>query len=1242
MSKESAQSSLTSTMREVHRQAHPISSGFRPVLLRRRTEGAPGDPAEVTFDILTAGTDGTLTVVSRDAASSTGWAARTEQDIKVYELASAIDFSGKPNGEAFGVVSQSGGQPHFAVLSSDSGGTVRAELIGQPITTYPAFSGVYEFEARRMTSAPAETQFSATVARGTGVDPLTCVNSTQLVRDTKFKRPLWLWKLNGGTQPLLTTRHVKPLFDTGLRSGPQQRGLGWLYATLLNNRLTVFADELVSAKKNYDYDDITQSNNSQIPTVEAENFAILEHPQELPEILAQIVEQEAGGRQVCKLGHIAATSQRADGSLVWGDWKEFPMTSIDGTEPEFIQMRAVRLARNAPIFIFGIDTDIRLWEMRQDASGQWLPPALIDGFAVDFSIGYAGTDPSEATSLRLILSKGNALAILRREDSGDWTREEVEVEDLADGHFDTLYDYTTTLTVRDPAGLPNPGAQVLVLATDEGRYLVNGRFLQLSSDRGTPVTADAMGHVTVIAELDQQLGAPTFTFMGDQIPGGQMTAKPNAMVADTFARVTADTLRDATDPATGQSLLPTSADAMAEGIANSLNEVAKAAMKMSDFVPTPTPFAARNPPPAPVAPSCAPQGFQIEFGDGQIHFRALEQGEFDAMAARCNLSPDRVSEDALGSFIHADWGGIWQGFRQGLIEIARVTIEGGMALIEIAGQCLHFVFDTVRKAFDVVLAVLETVGVKFGSLVGWLLKTLGFFVDWTLVLDNRDVIKERFCASMLSLANKIPDAAALQSKVNGFFDRLDGDLSHLLDGISSVVGMGQSQTVGSAAIGHFDWSAIPDLSKLPSPFDLVPNFQWVLDELNDALGRASRFPAFALPNAGEALDGLVMGLKDEVKQDISTLLSGAKERASAWFSDPTAIQGGSFTTGFSDVLIPAAEAASRLGRELSTGALDIASAFAAGRKGGKSDTKYLLDALDEAIHLPFFSAFYTNVQKTLDHRHRANALSLLDLTALVLALPATLVLGDLGKALGPRPQESSGALTQANVDPDVVGLASAAALTEVIGTIYSTIVEGIALADTIAGNASNPSKEKALAVASLLSLVLDLMAAGFGIGATNEEDGQSGVTSDYVFWADSVGLRTVSTLNWVVSFRYLDNPAVSEGTAVIDGLVSFLNAALMFVAGGLAADKVRKGNASGKEREAEVLGVVSLFMSGVSSLLESARLPLDKVIEGKPTPPSFIAAAVYLAALALLNLSSTGLSIASTVVGQMNENEPSA
>jgi len=525
-----------------------------------------------------------------------------------------------------------------------------------------------------------------------------------------------------------------------------------------------------------------------------------------------------------------------------------------------------------------------------------------------------------------------------------WKSSPVMIEDL-DSHVETTT-YATQLRIVDGAGAALAGQKVTVRASELTQVTINHDvyYVDPSSDSVVCET-DATGTLTIVNRVDG-LSTPTIRLqcatLGSQWidvdPAAEIRAKlSSASAADIAgAQMQSDTIGATTPMLPGKTAddLADSHTALQQLLTMSTPPAAPRAMA---FVarPADTPFLNR------VAYGALPADYRWSFdltGAKPTFTSGAALAPSPAAPRTLALAATSVLDDVEHFF-----GDLWHAIKHGFVVAEKWVVQK-------VSDGIHFIVTTAEKVYQVViktaeqlLSVIEYVFQKIGAAFMDLVRWLGFIFAWKDIVRTHRVLRT---VVNLGINEFIASLTNAEDRVHEFFTELK----------SRIIGKDFASQLGPWASGTV--ADVQSTHGHSSPFT-TPESNWTI---HHAAGRSLVDHGDAAPVKSSS------SISDVVKQDIAQLKT--------LFTDTI--------SDYSLGKISFAVLVKRLVDILEVAVIDTIEAATLGMiEVVKAAVALLRDVLDAEWKIPLISSLYKAVT--------GDALTLLDLAALLAAVPATIL-----------------------------------------------------------------------------------------------------------------------------------------------------------------------------------------------------------------------------------------------------------
>jgi hypothetical protein len=625
---------------------------------------------------------------------------------------------------------------------------------------------------------------------------------------------------------------------------------------------------------------------------------------------------------------------------------------------------------------FLIAADRTLYHVRQETSGAWGKPQSLDNSHQWAGVGCTRDADSNSSAFG-VTAHDELFWFFQDTTSSTGTIEEVELE--ATGVIQEMRTYTSEINVSDFAGGPRQRYDVTIWSDDTTVATVNRETFLLDAARRVRVTTDGAGKLSVVVETTS-LYAPVLRLAtGAMLTGESISIEPNFAIQEQLKKVDGKTL-------TAQLGTPTD---KAEEAARSIQAAMSLTTKSSS---TRAPkYLGRNhslgglhyhasaaEPRVGLIDFAAagPQNWIVRLDKDGPHFHEYPVA---AMAAHF-ASVQSTTPDAGGAF---DWvddlGDLVVAAAEGIadeLSIAVQTVANGIeavATFVIDGIRYHFdiTIRAIEQAFDIVQAVFDSIAATFEQLVAW----LGFLFNWADIVRTKEAIKHMVLETLPLIKTA---AARLKQRADQGINALQAQLAEGVDQLITTILGGPDGSLTSIERG---------LVK-PKAMDQAAGTNIVLDAFQADTG-GPKSPSFA--RFGGEIPPAVAALISALEQQGDA--EGPFQGSPAFADAVTYLQGiGSQPDQFLQLalsgLLKALEGIADIALDVARALVDVL-CDAVGAL-----IEFLLDLLREPWEIPFVSELYIN------YISPGSALSALDLFALIVAIPATVIYKAVVKGKG--------------------------------------------------------------------------------------------------------------------------------------------------------------------------------------------------------------------------------------------------
>jgi hypothetical protein len=597
-----------------------------------------------------------------------------------------------------------------------------------------------------------------------------------------------------------------------------------------------------------------------------------------------------------------------------------------------------------------VDANGGLW-LTASAANAWqeaaqvLPPRIADVCTFSASVDGSGFMSADQAG-NIVLHTRNAQL--------EWRRETVELE--GDEVVSDVAVYRVALTLDGTSDASRELPDVVLTSSARVPAVLNGSPLFLDPIAPTTIPAGGAGELFVDIELTDNIAAPTLTFSSPRF-SAPAVVEPHQAVTQYIKTVSSGDLGTGVDPRTNTPLVPSDFNNPAdlEHLQSALNQIGNIAATYRE-------------------PEAAflNRSWKLGVRDGGLSFHLVEHGGDE----RAFLAPQ-----AAGSFLGVDWADAWDAVTGGFAKVVDVIVDAGRAtvtfLINGANYIASALLDAADKIYDLVTGVFDMIGTILGTVLGWLLKVLGFLFDWDKILGVRDRLKAQVTAAFSGLQGQVTDPNIGAATVNA-------QIQELRTSIAQVLASYNASPAGSKTLVNF-YGPIPSVASFftVGSSSVLKEATWVIDKLKGALPDFST--DFGLPDVPGLADAMA-ALPAAIANFSDSLFAFAGQAwldvLSNWFESLEALTNGNFDPILAIVGQQIDAVCAALQGLVTAFAQVLHTLWAGGAQ--------IAAWLNQTIYFPFFSAFYKAVVES--------DLSILDLVCLGAAIPMSLGVGAKDRA----------------------------------------------------------------------------------------------------------------------------------------------------------------------------------------------------------------------------------------------------
>lgn len=615
--------------------------------------------------------------------------------------------------------------------------------------------------------------------------------------------------------------------------------------------------------------------------------------------------------------------------------------------------------------------------------------------AIDTGVALMGVAQQNQGDLE-VFTVGTAQAtlshLINQQQSGNWQVAELQVP--TSGQVEEFISYSTDLMVFDATGAPIPNAPIQIWAASQTQIVVNGATYTIDAHTPANLTCSTSGTLSV-TQGTGILGIPALQInVVNQMPSGQGIAlEQYAGVQQRLETVTGTDLMNA-KTADGQYLLQSQYRTVeqTDSLATAFNQcmaltsnpvmardtqhamVGRSPKRGVGAVDGGTPHLLRR-----IAPPTTSTHWQLDFRGGKPVYRDLSADDAHQLLLDKRAS-HVASAQSVGGFL--DWvgsiGDFVQGVVDGIVSVVDtiITTVGNAvnAAITFVVNGVTYLFETVvefiDQAFDLVEVFFAQVQVIFQQIFEW----LGFIFSWPDILRTHDALSY----TMTQFLGFLPGAVAgIQRLFDQGIATAQSEIASIFDQLVASVG-------ATASLGSYTESQTPS----EPVYSAGNSNNIVLNATLENSSSASQTTTVLPPNASPW---------DILTQQIETWTNSVQQDP-AFASALSYMQnlGGNPDQIFAQLISALLRVAQGLANAMLSGVQAIVD-------GLLQLVQDFLTTLQQQFtaqwNIPFVTQFYAWLTN-------GSPLTLADLTALILAIPSTIIYKALYGA-APFPDQAS-------------------------------------------------------------------------------------------------------------------------------------------------------------------------------------------------------------------------------------------
>lgn len=580
--------------------------------------------------------------------------------------------------------------------------------------------------------------------------------------------------------------------------------------------------------------------------------------------------------------------------------------------------------------------------------------------------------------------------------------------------------FQSILTLLDTNGYPDPTANAHIWAQEAVTLTINGTQYSVGTDEkgAVVVPVDALAQIQIVAP--GSIGTPNLFIRPSGFPAEfSFAVLPDHANINTLATVQGSQLLAATGY-DGTSILKseyqtsTYADQIAQMIQNTIGLNANSGGNTASSVIFSGTYAA-----TPWQPGSTPS-WQVTMGKGQFSFTPVSSEDADRLTAGFTMpSPDSFGS-ALKKFFEDIVHGIYE-----IGEILWKWTESGVAVVvhDIVGDKVwNFIVTTIDDAVQALTAFLSDVATNLDAVIQW----LSYLFDWDDILATHNMIVAQVNSSATQFVGAL---GSLISDVDTFFQNAETNVTTFFQNMEQQL---TGQTFQGLQQSYGNLSSVTT----QSGSDTTVQMQWLLYKVRANAGGSSA-AAMAFDDSlttmiGDYFAGVGQTIQSSPQFESlpADLQSAVTSIADLFKKGKAGVTVDAFLNLISDVVVTLLQ--------LANSAIDGFITLV------QDALTLLLTALSTPIDIPWVSSFYQAIS--------GNPLSLLDLFALLVAIPTTIIYKII---TGTTPSDSEVAETSGQVNWVAIGYVVATIVMALVWVIAdltdlnSAITKGIAAASAV-------------------------------------------------------------------------------------------------------------------------------------------------------------------------------------------------
>lgn len=647
-------------------------------------------------------------------------------------------------------------------------------------------------------------------------------------------------------------------------------------------------------------------------------------------------------------------------------WQATDVPHIGPKQISFQEFKAIFNNENL-IEIYVLDTTNKLWSIIQDPQtvGGWTPFVDLGVQVAHFTI----EQNKEKLNELFGVSSTGSISWLRQDEEDDWDVDQIEITSQDNVILKNIY--RCSLNIINYGDTASPLTPVKIVTETVSTIYINDLDYIVGPDNPIYALPNSMGALAFVIDVEDTFDAPKIDFSADWLDMG-CSLEPDLITRDYLGTISEDTLKNAQAP-DGVPVVPEDRKQDTAQIAESIRQ----AMALPNASPTMKPWRFSVREGAPLFEYISREEFN------ELYARGLDQKEALRQVLQAKGFFDFL--DDVGDFFESAWDEV--------CDVVDIVVDEVKCVVTLVIDGVDYVFSAIasagkwlyKEAYGFVRTILDAIGTVWGTVLGWVIKAIGWLFGLEDISKVRDEIKKWVQDGMKQLPSILPPIDTWKEKIDNWldidFDAIFGQVA------SSPTGQTEPQTLrGTTPIDKFFVAS--DRSFYEPTAHMSDKFINSLGSANVTkyLKGLGDDPIPGLTDKMESLIGVWLGspTSSSFNEAIDTFTSQFVEVFDAILDTASSFMDDPVSTLFT-LLENALKAFIDILKALLDSLLDIARLLL-------NQLEAVFSALDEEIDIPFFTAFYKAAF--------GGTCSLLDIICLMLAVPVVLyrrIVGETNK-----------------------------------------------------------------------------------------------------------------------------------------------------------------------------------------------------------------------------------------------------